>query len=51
MDERQEFKCLRELRVLIRSWEQISKTEEEESPELQLAANTSGIVVEPYAMT
>lgn len=50
MDERQGFKYLRKLRVLIRFWEQTSKTEEEESAELQLASNTSGIVVEPYVI-
>ena len=50
MDERQGFKTLLKLRVLIRFWEQVTKIEEEESSELQLASNPSGIVVESYAI-
>ena len=47
MDERQGFEAFRKRRVLMRFWEQIAKTEEEESPELPMASNTSGIVMEP----
>ena len=50
MNERQGFQTLCKLRVLIRFWEQTAKTEKEESSELQLASNTSGIVMGPYVL-
>jgi hypothetical protein len=51
MDERQGFKALYTLRVLIRLSEQIAKAEEEESSDLWLASTTSGIIMESYALS